>query len=164
VFVVSLPVEEGSTAEIAGVAAAPEPRTPVAEQPSADEGPPRVLVLDDEPSIRAFLAKALRAVGVEPIVTATGEEAIEAARTGPIAAVLCDYRMAGMSGTQAYERLVALRPELRGRFVFMSGDVLNPDLAAFAAANGVSILAKPFDLDTVQQSVRAIVAGRPMPG
>jgi CheY-like chemotaxis protein len=117
-------------------------------------------VLDDESSIRAFLGKALRAAGFEPVVVATGAEAIEVVRDHvSIAAVLCDYRMPGMNGTEVHERLVAIRPELRDRFVFMSGDVLNAELASFAAANGASLLAKPFDLDTVQQTVRAVVDG-----
>ena len=38
---------------------------------------PRVLVLDDEPSIRRFLAKALTLAGYEPVLTETGPEAIE---------------------------------------------------------------------------------------
>jgi CheY-like chemotaxis protein len=117
-----------------------------------------VLVLDDEPSIRAFLSKALQVAGFEPVVVATGAAAIEVVRAGaPIAAVLCDYRMAGMSGIEVHERLVAIRTELRDRFVFMSGDVLNAELASFAASHGAALLAKPFDLDTVQQAVRAVV-------
>ena len=173
VFSVTLPVED-ATAERGvaagaesgawtgrGVAAGAEPGAPAAE-PGSDPAalPAAVLVLDDEPSIRAFLGKALRAAGFEPVVVATGAEAIEAVRTrATIAAVLCDYRMAGMSGTEVHERLVGIRPELRDRFVFMSGDVLNAELASFAAANGASLLAKPFDLDTVQQTVRDLVEG-----
>ncbi len=44
-----------------------------------------VLVLDDEPSIRVFLEQALRSLGYEPVVTATGEEAIERASDGEFA-------------------------------------------------------------------------------
>ncbi|HEU0234922.1 MAG TPA: PAS domain S-box protein [Candidatus Limnocylindrales bacterium] len=159
-FVVTLPVEDatadaGTGAADAGTGAAePEAPSPVAASPAA------VLVLDDEPSIRAFLGKALQSAGFEPIVVATGADAIAAVRDRPsIAAVLCDYRMAGMNGTEVHERLVAIRPDLRDRFVFMSGDVLNAELASFAAANGATLLAKPFDLDTVQQTVRAVVEG-----
>jgi hypothetical protein len=39
----------------------------------------------------------------------------------------------------------------------MSGDVLNPDLHAFAEARGIPLLAKPFDLVTVTRSVREVV-------
>ena len=63
-----------------------------------------------------------------------------------------------MSGTEVYEAVVAIRPELGRRFVFMSGDVLNPELRGFAAARGIALLAKPFDIDTVLRVVGTVVA------
>ena len=55
----------------------------------------RILVLDDEPSIREFLARVLSRAGYEPVLAATGAEALEIVRTAPPAAILCDHRMAG---------------------------------------------------------------------
>jgi two-component system NtrC family sensor kinase len=167
VFVVTLPIEaepadEGAAADArAGADGGTGTERAADGERAANFGGasrPAVLVLDDEPSIRAFLSKALQVAGFEPVVVATGAAAIEVVRAGaPIAAVLCDYRMAGMSGIEVHERLVAIRTELRDRFVFMSGDVLNAELASFAASHGAALLAKPFDLDTVQQAVRAVV-------
>ncbi len=68
--------------------------------------------------------------------------------------MLIDHRMAGMSGTEFYEAAVKIRPELAKRAVFMSGDVLNPDLRGFATRHGVRLLAKPFDIDAVTRVVR----------
>jgi len=51
--------------------------------------------------------------------------------------------------------------QLDGRFVFMSGDVLNPELRDFAAAHGIGLLAKPFDLDSVERTVRDLVDAEP---
>jgi hypothetical protein len=65
--------------------------------------------------------------------------------------------MAGMSGTEFYEAAVAARPEMAQRAVFMSGDVLNPDLRGFATQRGIRLLAKPFDIDTVIRVVREAV-------
>ena len=62
-----------------------------------------------------------------------------------------------MSGTEAYDAAVAIRPSLAERWIFMSGDVLNPALAAFARARGLPLLAKPFDLTTVTQTVGDVV-------
>ena len=129
---------------------------------TADPAPsrPLVLVLDDEASIRIFLEKALRALGFEPVVATSGSEAVELARNGDVVAVLCDHQMPGMSGIEVYRALAAARPVLGGRFVIMSGDILNPALEAFAATNGVTLLAKPFDLDTLDRTVRAVVGER----
>jgi hypothetical protein len=38
----------------------------------------------------------------------------------------------------------------------MSGDVLNPELKAFAERHGVALLAKPFELETVGRTVREV--------
>ena len=130
----------------------------VAPTPAADGPPrPRVLVVDDEPSIRRFLGKALAVGGFDPVVAADGREAIELARTGRVDAVLCDHRMADMSGIEVYEALVAARPELARRFVLMSGDVQHPEIVDFATTRDVGLLAKPFDIPAVTEVVRGVL-------
>jgi two-component system NtrC family sensor kinase len=117
----------------------------------------RILVVDDEPSIRRFLFKALENAGFEPVLAATGQDAIDVVRDGPVDGILSDHRMAGMSGTDVYDAVVAIRPELRDRFVFMSGDILNPALRDFADTHSVVLLAKPFDLASVGRTVRDLL-------
>ena len=70
---------------------------------------------------------------------------------------LVDHRMAGMSGIDVHEALVERDSPLARRWIFMSGDVLNPVLLEFAESRGIRLLAKPFDLDTVVQAVRDVV-------
>ena len=167
-FVVELPIEAPSLSQ----APAPRPPSPSARrsrrrtdgQPDlpGTTGPaggrrPRALVLDDEESIRTFLRKALTAAGFEAVVAADGQTAVSAVRAGPIDVALVDHRMPGMTGIEAFEEAVAARPELAERWLFMSGDVLNPDLQAFTEAHGLPLLAKPFDLATVNQAVSEIV-------
>jgi CheY-like chemotaxis protein len=117
----------------------------------------RIVVLDDEPSIRRFLFKALENAGFEPVLAAAGQDVIDIVRDGPVDGILSDHRMAGMSGVDVYDAVVAIRPELRDRFVFMSGDVLNPALRDFAEAHGVALLAKPFDLASVGRTVNELL-------
>lgn len=127
------------------------PLTPTATRP-------RVLVLDDEPTFRLFLEKALTLLGYEPVITSLGSEAIERAADGDLAALLFDHQMPGVSGIDAYETLVATRPDLASRLVLMSGDVVEPALDAFATRHAVRLLAKPFDLDTLDGTIRAVMA------
>ncbi len=131
----------------------------VDRSPSGDpEGRrPRALILDDEEAIRTFLRKALKAAGFDPVVAVDGETAVAEIRAGPIDVALVDHRMPGMTGVETYEAAVAIRPELAGRWIFMSGDVLNPELHAFAEANDIRLLAKPFDLSAVTGAVAAVV-------
>jgi CheY-like chemotaxis protein len=122
----------------------------------------RVLVLDDEPAIRDFLARVLRRNGHEPILADTGAAALEIVRTDPPDVILCDHRMAGMSGTEFHAAVMAIAPGLAARFAFMSGDVLNPALREFAEDRGVHLLAKPFDIAAVGSMVDTLIAAEPV--
>lgn len=159
------PGDRGSTATFdlpVHEAALPEPAMPAAsaaEPPPSEPAAParRILVLDDERPIRLLLEKWLRGAGFEPVVAERGEEAVELVRAAPFDAVLCDHRMAGMNGTEVFEALVRIRPELGHRFVFMSGDILNPQLREFIAEHGVGLLPKPFDFDTIRRTLESVL-------
>ena len=167
-FILELPVDSAqppaaetplaaiASLRAATVAAGPTPgkrRAPTAER----SRPARVLVLDDEPSIRDFLARILRRNGIEPIVAADGLSALEVIRNDPPDAILCDHRMAGMTGTNFHNAVVEIAPELATRFAFMSGDVLNPELHEFASERGIGVLAKPFDIESVERTIAALL-------
>ena len=165
-FVIELPVSTAPATEhpASGASRAVADSVP----PRADAGDgrasrARILVVDDEPSIRRFLFKALENAGFEPVLAATGQDAIDVVRNGPVDGVLSDHRMVGLSGTDVYDAVVAIRPELRERFVLMSGDILNPVLRDFADAHRVVLLAKPFDLASVGRTVRDLLE-RGVPG
>jgi len=119
--------------------------------------PSRVLVLDDEPAIREFLARILRRSGYEAIVASDGPSALEIVRNDPPDAILCDHRMIGMSGIAFHEAVEAIDPGLARRFAFMSGDVLNAELRSFAVARGIALLAKPFDIESVDRTVGGLM-------
>lgn len=151
------PGRPGGTARSAG---APRP-APAAEEAAArgtaGAGRARVLVLDDESSIREFLARILERAGYEPIVAADGATALEVVRSQPPDAILCDHRMAGMSGTAFHDAVAEIDPALARRFAFMSGDVLNPELRDFAVERGIVLLAKPFEIDSIGPTVARII-------
>jgi len=146
---------------VAAVTPATTPRAAQPPGPGASTGAPRprVMVVDDEPSIRAFLRKALMSAGMEVLPYPDGAAAWDGIRSiGGFDVMLIDHRMAEMSGTEFYEAAVKLRPELARRAVFMSGDVLNPELSAFAAQRGIRLLAKPFDIADVVRIVQEVLA------
>jgi CheY-like chemotaxis protein len=152
------PAAAQARAAAAGAEAAPETSAETTREGRAT-GAGRVLVLDDDPTLRIYLEKALTALGYDPVVAAQGSEAVDLAATGDLAAILCDHQMLGMSGVEVYEAVVADRPDLARRFVMMSGDVLDPALEAFAATHELTRLAKPFDLDTLERTLRAVTGG-----
>jgi CheY-like chemotaxis protein len=135
------------------------PRPKAAERPLASPGPgrPRILVIDDEPSLRTFLRRALTGLGYDPVVAGDGDEALASSRDVTFAAILCDQRMPGMSGVQVFRAMAANDPDLIHRFVMMSGDTLDAELADFVTTNAVALLAKPFDLDMLERVLDEVV-------
>jgi two-component system NtrC family sensor kinase len=167
-FVLELPIDPGAADAVddgwAWDEATPMPSPTAADaarqpepDPDPDAVPVRVLVLDDDASIRDFLARVLRRDGYEPIVAADGRVALDLVRTEHPDAILCDHRMAGMSGTAFHDAVAEISPDLARRFAFMSGDVLNPELREFALARGITLLAKPFDIDSVGRTVAQVL-------
>jgi PAS domain S-box-containing protein len=143
-FVLRLPRGE------AGAAAAP----PAPQDPTRA----RVLVVDDEPEVGEALAALLQVVGAAVQVVQDIPTAVAHLRAGGVQAVFCDLRMPGGGGGGLYRHAMAVHPELRGHFCFVTGDtVAGP--AAIAALDPDSpppILEKPFGRDEVAAALRQI--------
>ena len=142
------------------------PESPAAAPvvPPASAAPPapvvraRILIVDDEPALREFLARILRRIGHEPVLAGDGAAALAIVRDDPPDAILCDHRMGAMSGAAFNDAVAKVAPALAGRFAFMTGDVTNPELRAVADARGIPLLAKPFDIESVERTVAGILA------
>lgn len=79
------------------------------------QGTGQVLVVDDEPMVRALAQAQLQALGYEVIVACDGVDAVEKFKTGKdsIKLVLLDLSMPRMDGWETLDALRALRPEVR---------------------------------------------------
>ena len=71
------------------------------------ELPVRVLLVDDDPDIRAMYASRLAADGFEVLLAADGSQALAAA-AHPLRLILLDVRMPGVGGLEVLHRLKAL--------------------------------------------------------
>ncbi len=65
----------------------------------------RVLVVDDEASVRNLLSEVLQGQGYEVVVAASGEEAIEKARQRPFEIVITDLKMPGIGGVEVIQHV-----------------------------------------------------------
>jgi CheY-like chemotaxis protein len=75
---------------------------------------PRVLIVDDEESIRLFVDRVLRDAGYDTKVAPDGERALEAARSfEPFGLLLTDMVMPGMNGDELARRLRLDYPDLK---------------------------------------------------
>lgn len=153
-FIIELPAAPAAAAEA---------------QPRAARGPEsaplrrslRILVVDDEPSIRVSLDRFLVRCGHRVETAAEGEEAIrtiERAATDPFDIVVSDLRMPGLSGEQLLRALRRRDPSWERRIIFITGDAANPDAVRLLAQADVPVILKPFDLTELSRLVEALGA------
>jgi two-component system nitrogen regulation response regulator GlnG len=121
--------------------------------------PARILVADDEDSLRWVLERGLRQAGYEVVAVGNGEAAVEAFAAEPFDLVLMDVRMPGLDGLAALERLRQIRPDASVVMMTAHGTM---ETAIKAMQRGAyDYLAKPFDLDEVLLlTERALTASR----
>ena len=82
-----------------------------------------VLLVDDDPAVRAPLARFLVRRGATVREAANGHEALAALEVAGCDLIVADLRMPGMDGVALFRALSERAPELAGRTVFLSGDV-----------------------------------------
>lgn len=126
--------------------------TPREHPGSGGSHPLRVLIVDDEPSIRRALAIALERAGCQAIVAADGETALEVLRAQTVDVMILDLRMVGMRGDSLYHVAAAIQPHLRARSLFITGDVTDRAEALIRSC-GAPYLRKPFSLADVTRVV-----------
>jgi len=116
--------------------------------------PARILVVDDEPFIVQLVFDMLTEEGYEVDTAANGALALEQIDRKSYDLVLSDLRMPEMDGLSLYREVERRRPELARRMIFVSGTTEQPEYRNFIEQAGVTILAKPFNLDDLRRITR----------
>lgn len=118
----------------------------------------RILIVDDEPSMRRTLERALTSVHYHVVSAADPHSAYLMLDESRFDLVLLDLRLPQMAGDIFFLAIVRRWPRLLGRVILMSGDppVEHPDWPA--ELSGCPILSKPFTLDDLMSLVAATLA------
>ncbi len=121
--------------------------------PTPTPPPPnrRVLVVEDEPRLRAMLLRALPDMGFEPIGAASGEEALLSMQEEPAAIAVLDLNLPGINGMTVFERLREQWPDTQVVIMTGYGDL---DAAQQAIRlNVADFLTKPCTLGDLEQAL-----------
>ncbi|HEV2451005.1 MAG TPA: response regulator transcription factor [Streptosporangiaceae bacterium] len=125
---------------------------PVAASRPDDWAKPRVLLIEDEPRISSFVARALTADSYDVDVTATGAEGLRRATATPYQLVLLDLIMPDLDGRVVLERLLAARPTQAVIVVSCLSAVT--DKVECLELGAQDYLTKPFAMDELLARVR----------
>ncbi len=135
-------------------------RAETARPEETPPGSPRasVLVVDDDAQVRGAVSAMLAAGGHEVRVAATASSALEALESpgGAADLLLTDVVMPDMPGPELAARLRERHPDLR--VLFMSGYSDERLSVQGVLADGVHLIAKPFDGPTILERIRAVLA------
>jgi PAS domain S-box-containing protein len=129
--------EQGAAEDIAGA-------------PAEGAAGTRVLVVDDDDDVRAFLAESLEGLGCTVVSAASGPEGLQALREWRPDIALIDYAMPGMHGADTARAAREILPGLP--IVFVTGYAESEQLEA-ALGEGVPVLRKPFTLAELAAAV-----------
>ena len=127
--------------------------------PSAARG--RILLIEDEPSVAAFLRTALERRGYEIECSASATDGLQLLATGNFRGIISDFRTpGGITGTDVHDWLMRHRPELASRIIFITGDTASAETVALLARNGTPCVEKPFRIHQLMAAVEKTI-GKP---
>jgi len=117
------------------------------------ETAPQVLIVDDEPAIRALVAKIVQLAGLTVDTAADGAEGIRKLESGVYSVVVLDLMMPNVDGYALIDYLKARDGEKPAIIVISAGDS-----AALRQLDGTavqSIVRKPFDIEVLRDLITA---------
>ncbi len=114
----------------------------------------KVLIADDDESIRWVLKKTVASMGFAPDLAENGEKALSLLARNTYTAAFIDIRMPGMEGIEVLERIQARKSPTR---FFIMTAVRRPDAAARSTRAGAEeFITKPFDIAHIEELLRDV--------
>src|SRR5262245_35687048 len=127
-------------------------------EPAPDRRPPRILVVDDERSMRELLAIVLRREGYEVILAENGRTAIDLLNKEPVDLLISDIKMPDLSGVDVLRAAKKIDQDILG---IMITAFASTETAVEAMRLGAcDYLSKPFDIDLLKMKVREKIENR----
>jgi nitrogen-specific signal transduction histidine kinase/CheY-like chemotaxis protein len=124
-------------------------------------GSRRILLMDDDETVREMASELLSALGYEPVVARDGREAISTCVAAhkadiPFDAVILDLTVSrGMGGCEALQEILKIDPSVKA--IASSGYSYSAMMSDFAKYGFVDVLPKPYDADELSRLLGRIL-------
>ena len=127
------------------------------QEPAAERGCERILLVEDEATLRSLTRRILVRCGYSVIEAADGEEALEVYQKldAPPDLVLSDIVMPRLSGADLIDSLRKEQPDLK--VLFMSGYYSDRNMKVGSLPSDAEVLSKPFSVRQLRERVREIL-------
>ena len=116
-----------------------------------------ILVVDDEPGLRALLKSGLRQRGFDVLPVESGAQALEILKKGDPAVdlVILDLSMPGLSGEKVLRAVRGFRPDLP--VIIASGYASQESQSSWTTAGAQGFIAKPYRVHDLAQKLREVL-------
>ncbi len=126
----------------------------------------KILVVDDDPSIREILATQLARLGYEVVLAADGEEAVDGFKKEAPDAILMDLMMPRLDGLGACQKIRAIEKKAgagkRVPVLFLTARDSTHDKTSAALSGGDEFVPKPVSLQELRERLElALKKARP---
>lgn len=116
----------------------------------------RILIVEDEATLRRIVADAMELAGYEVAVAEDGEEGLRLFEGGRFDLVVADIMMPRMDGFQMVRRMRQLHPKTQ--FLFLSARSSSDDVVEGFRSGGHDYLRKPFAMNELMVRVEALLS------
>jgi DNA-binding response OmpR family regulator len=104
-----------------------------------------------------MVGESLRRNNFHVDLASDGETALSLIKQNHYDVTLCDWKMPGLNGQQVYERISSIKPDLRKRIIFITGDVINERMREFLKSEKRPCLSKPFVISELRAVIRDVL-------
>ncbi len=160
-FTLSLPVVIDASPGAAAARRTPASVVSVAsDEPhveNAGSGRGRLLLVEDESTLRNAISRYLRRRGYDVETAESGESALSKLEASEYDLVLLDLRLQDMLGSDVYRVMEERLPKQAQRVLFMTGDLSRQAAADFVQTSGRPVIAKPFQLAELDALLASLV-------
>jgi two-component system NtrC family sensor kinase len=119
----------------------------------------KILVVDDEEAILAFLSRLLSEWGHSVETINDADAALGKLRTERYSLVLLDIKLPGISGIELYQHIEEFAPALARRVMFTTGDVMEGTTRSFLEKTEATYITKPLDIEVLKKTINTILKG-----
>lgn len=120
--------------------------------------PRKILVAEDEPVVAELMRDVLQSIGHSVELASEGVTALNMARSRSYDFFIIDLILPGpVEGRRLYHELVGMRSSIKGRVLFVTGDIGSGETTRFPEEVGSPFLYKPFSVSELTDQVQRIL-------
>jgi CheY-like chemotaxis protein len=113
----------------------------------------RILVVEDDPDQTLLLEDYLESYFYRVTAASNGVDGLKAVMEADFDVILCDIVMPAMPGDMFYHAIQRVKPQLCGRFIFLTAHPENSRVRDFLNRVSGKVLMKPFHLDDLLEMI-----------